>query len=68
MNEKEVLTLAYLTGVDSGFLIGWGAHPLGSANVQFCQIFKKKLHEIEKNLVEGHDRGTLLDPPLLEFY
>ena len=47
-----------------------GRRPLGGGgevNLQFCQIFQKKLTEIEKNL--GHGRGThqgrLLDPSLV---
>ena len=33
------------SGAHPGFLVG------GGANIQICQIFPKKLHEIKKNLV-----------------
>ena len=37
-----------MPGADPGFLLG-GAPTLGGApNIQFCQIFQKKLHKIEK--------------------
>ena len=50
----------YFTGADPGFLVG------GGANIQICQIFPKKLHEIKKILVHGGHMpwAPPLDPPM----
>ena len=37
------------SGADPGFPVGGGADPRGSANIRFCQNFRK-LHEIKKIL------------------
>ena len=39
--------------MDLALLIGWGADPPGGSNIQFCQFFFQKVHEIEKILVRG---------------
>ena len=44
----------HLCFADPGFLVGGGANPPGGgANIQNCQIFLKKMHEIKKILVHG---------------
>ena len=55
-----------LTGMDPGFLIGGGAnHPGRGPNIQICQIFPKKMHEIKKILVCR--RGTCWGHPPLDW-
>ena len=54
-------------GADPGFPLGGGRQPTRrGTNLQFCQNFPKKLHEIAKMLGHrGHAPGaSLLDPPL----
>ena len=52
-------------GVDPGFLLGGDANPPdGGTNIQICQIFFKKPHEIKKILVRGVGGALSLDSPL----
>ena len=53
--QENCFSCELSSGADPGFLIG------GVGNIQICQIFPKKLHEIKKNLVwwgRGEGRST----------
>ena len=55
---------------DPGFPHGGGTNSPGGANIQFCQKFPKKLHEIERIWAPrgGRPKFYYVDPPLQYYF